>query len=181
MGTKQVRLYKALVAPTINYASAVWFPRTATGRMQIENIQRAFTRRLLDRRQFYYCQRLEKLGLRSVLETSIIHDVHLFYKVQKYEDSRFALYFQKFDFLSNIGSRRRSSRNKHRFHVDKPFRFTSTELENAWYIRTIDVWNSLSEDTVKSNSFNRFKNLFIANDLPTVKHKFCSDFLSHFE
>ena len=175
-----MKLYKACVAPVINYGISVWYPSTNSARLEIENIQRSFTRRFLDRRDYNYLQRMDKLYLRSVKETVLIHDLLLFYQVHRIPQSKFSVYFKNCPFLF-IDVYKRSLRNRdNRFYLSKP-RMISPSFESSWYFRTFDVWNALSENTAGSNSISQFKHRLINNDLPSLRDRFCSDYLSNFQ
>ena len=59
-------LYKALVRPILEYCCLVWYP-TKIGDIQVvENVQRAFTRKIQGMKNLDYWQRLEALDLISL-------------------------------------------------------------------------------------------------------------------
>ena len=140
----------------INYGISIWYPSTDSARIEIENIQRAFTRRFLDRKDYNYLQRMDRLYLLSVRETVLLHDLHLFYQVQRIPQSKFSIYFKNCPYLF-IDVYRRSLRNRNnRFYLSKP-RMISPAFESTWYFRSFDAWNALSENTAGSTSLKQFK------------------------
>ena len=60
-----VRAYKVFVRPLIEYASVTWSPSQKQLINNIENVQRAFTRRLPGLKFLSYRERLENLKLRA--------------------------------------------------------------------------------------------------------------------
>jgi hypothetical protein len=61
-----MRLFKAYVRPTLEYASPVWSPVAVGLTRDLENVQRRFTKRLCGLREMTYEQRLSHLQLESL-------------------------------------------------------------------------------------------------------------------
>jgi hypothetical protein len=61
-----MRLFKAYVRPTLEYASPVWSPVAIGLTRDLENVQRRFTKRLCGLREMTYEQRLSHLQLESL-------------------------------------------------------------------------------------------------------------------
>ena len=76
-------LYKALVRPILEYCCLVWYP-TEVGDIQVvENVQRAFTRKIQGMKDLNYWQRLEALDLMSLQRRRQRYELIHVWKIHK--------------------------------------------------------------------------------------------------
>ena len=62
----QMKLFLMYIRPSLEYASIIWNPREIGANMQLERVQRRFTRRLFGWSAPYYKDRLALLGVPSL-------------------------------------------------------------------------------------------------------------------
>ena len=61
-------LYKTLVRPLLEFSTAAWSPHYVKDRVQLERIQRRFTRMIPELKEMTYEKRLAQLGLWTLEE-----------------------------------------------------------------------------------------------------------------
>jgi len=66
-----LRLYKSLVRPHVDYCSSAWSPHYVKNKIQVEKVQRRFTKMIPEMRNHSYEARLKKLHLWSLEERKI--------------------------------------------------------------------------------------------------------------
>jgi len=127
----------------VEYCSSVWSP-TAVGQInKIESVQRWFTKRLKSLSSLTYNERLIKLGNDRLELRRLRADLLMCYKILHHSVD---LHQQDFFTLSNITRTRGNS-----YKLIVPNSRINTRA-NYFSIRIINVWNQLSDDTVKLNA-----------------------------
>jgi hypothetical protein len=160
------KAYLVYVRPLLEYCSPVWAP-VYTGDiliftsyvlsldeikmniLMIESVQRRFTKRLSGMSHLFYHQRLRKLNLVTLearrLQTDLIT---MFKMLNNYINIDFNDLFQ---ISGNVNTR------GHRFKLVKP-QCQNNVFLFSFACRRIDVWNSLPDRLVNSESIGFFKN-----------------------
>ena len=143
-----VAFFKTYVRPVVEFGSIIFNPQKNCATNQIENIQRRFTKRLPGMYEKTYRERLAALDLETLelrrLKTDLIFCYKLVHLLVDINAETF------FTFASNHYSQRRSHRllmPRYRPNVRKWF----------FAVRTVNVWNALSEDIVSAPSLAIFK------------------------
>ena len=141
-------LYKTLVRPLLEFSTAAWSPHYVKDRVQLERIQRRFTRMIPELREMTYEKRLAQLGLWTLEERRNRADLLEVFKMHR---GLTKIPFERFFELD--GSRRTRGHplklKKHRCSTDLRQHFFSE--------RVINRWNGLSSDIVETKSVNAFK------------------------
>ena len=80
-------LYKSLVKPHIEYCSQAWAPMARHGNwsliLELEGVQRSFTRMIDGLGLMTYRERLDKLNLTTLLERRVRGDLIEMFKIQE--------------------------------------------------------------------------------------------------
>ena len=66
--------FKICVRPMVEYETPVWSPYTVQSITQVENVQRAFTKRLPGLSSFSYVDRMQLLGLQTLEHRRLLAD-----------------------------------------------------------------------------------------------------------
>lgn len=140
-------LYKALVRPHLEYANIITYPRFAAQERMLERVQRRATKQLSELREKSYTERLEELKLPSLHYRFRRGDMIELYKITH------NMYNTQCDLVRLSDSSTRG----HSLKLFKP-RCHLSLRQNIFPFRSIDAWNSLTEDIVQANSLNAFKN-----------------------
>ena len=143
-----VKAFKTYILPILEYCSPVWSPTALVDILRLESVQRSFTKTLPDYSDLTYIQRLNKSGLSSLERRRLYADLTFFYKVihKRIET----------DIINSIILDTTNSARGHSYKV----RHLPTRLNvrlNFFTVRTIRVWNSLSEEVVCSDSVDSFR------------------------
>ena len=140
-----MKMYICYVRPILEYASQVWSPLLKGNIDKIENVQRYFTRRVLNDRNLNYCQRLEFSNLDNLEQRRLKSDLVLFYKM-----------INGITCINLVGSFRIV--NTQRGHVCHLFKYyCRTEKRKLFWInRLVDNWNGLNQNIISSNSVTSF-------------------------
>ena len=146
-----VPLFKALVRPILEYGNAVWSPYMRKDINAIEDVQRLFTKRIMDMNDLDYTDRLSRLRLPSLEFRRLRGDMIEVFKITNhFYDIKTTHSF--FELCEN--STRNNGKKLTKPHVNyKPFQEFFTN-------RIINVWNGLPGNIVNSDSVNSFKNAF---------------------
>ena len=139
-----LKAYKSIVRPHLEYCCQAWAPNARHGNwkiiMEIESVQRTFTRLVEGMDALPYHERLRKLGLTTLLERrmrgDLIESFKILNSINNYGNSFFNL------------SRRTNNL------VARPGRRTVDFFGE----RVIKFWNKLPEYVKNKNSVNSFKN-----------------------
>ena len=136
--------YKALVRHNVEYCCQVWAPNTRHGNwaliLEIESVQRTFTRIIEGMTDLTYKQRLEKLNMTTLLERRMRGDLIETFKI--------------LNGFNNYGQNlfHRSSRTG-----NLTYRSDNTNID-FFSNRVIKYWNKLPEFVKNVNTVNGFKN-----------------------
>ena len=141
-------LFKSLVRPHLEYGSAVWSVIYKKEAVAIENVQRRATKILPNIRNLSYSERLLYLGLPSLQYRRMRADMIQVFKILNGIDSvESDNLFTSTSAPNNRGNSRKLQKRHCRLDIRKYF-FSQ---------RIVNIWNSLSEDTVTATSVNSFK------------------------
>ena len=156
--------YKIYCRPILEYASIIWSPFSKVSKFrslidQIERVQRLFTRRLITRCVGYtnssninyktYIERLVYFKLESLELRRLKIDLTTIFKISNnYTDINIS------DIL-NISNNCRTRGNCKKLNVIHNYDNT---IKNIINIRSVNIWNSLNNDIIKSVSVSSFKN-----------------------
>ena len=139
-------LYKSLIKPHIEYCSQAWAPMARHGNwsliLELESVQRSFTRMIDGVGLMTYRERLDKLKLTTLLERRVRGDLIEMFKIQE----GFVSYGS--DLFGRAG-RTVAARSK-------PHRFTTNETD-FFSQRVLRYWNSLPALVKASESVTSFK------------------------
>ncbi len=144
-----LRLYKTLVRPHLEYASAAWSPHYAKDKKLLERVQHRFTRMFDELRDMEYAARLEILRLWSLEERRNRADlIELFRMARGFSSVPLEAFFER----SASGRTRGHSckLSKMRCRGDVRLHFFS--------LRVVDRWNRLPDSVVRAQTVNAFKN-----------------------
>jgi len=142
-------LYKALVRPHLEYAQAVWHPYKRKHINQIERVQRRATKQIRGLKELTYPQRLQRLGLSTLVYRRLRGDVVEVYQILEgvYDESV-------------SGGILRLSHNTHtRGHRRKLVKSVSRRnlRLHTFSQRVVNPWNSLPESVVTATSLKQFE------------------------
>ncbi|KAI8500176.1 hypothetical protein Bbelb_217420 [Branchiostoma belcheri] len=147
-------LYKSLVRPHLEYATAVWSPRTKRDRDLLERVQRRATKLVSSIAHLSYSERLAVLGLPTLYYRRQRTDVIQLFKITHGIDMVRTNQCK----LCNRMSLTRSSATNTRGHQYKyQVQLAKGQRSNFFYTRAIPAWNRLSESTVSRSTVNQFK------------------------
>ena len=152
-----ISAFKTYIIPLLEYCSPVWSPSTVGDIVRLESVQRAFTKSLkLCNSSMSYSERLLCCGLYSLERRRLFADLSFLYKiVNKLIDIDLGVSIQ---YVSNSVTRGHSRR------LRAPSARINSRL-HFFTVRTIKVWNCLSESTVCSESVFSFKKNLLAENL----------------
>ena len=139
-------LYKSLIKPHIEYCSQAWAPMARHGNwsliLELEAVQRSFTRMIDGLGLMTYRERLDKLNLTTLLERRVRGDLIEMFKIQ--ED--FVCYGA--DLFGRSGRTVAARSKTHRF---------TTRETDFFAQRVLCYWNKLPADVKCSESVTSFK------------------------
>jgi len=138
-----IRAFNVHVRPIVEYCSRVCSPTVVGQINKIESVQRWFTKRLKSLSSLTYNERLIKLRNDRLEFRRLRADLLMCYKILHHSVD---LHQQDFFTLSNITRTRGNS-----YKLIVPNSRINTRA-NYFSIRIINVWNQLSDDTVKLNA-----------------------------
>ncbi len=144
-----LRLYKSLVRPHLEYASAAWSPHYTKDKKLLERVQHRFTRMFEDLKGKEYADRLKVLRLWSLEERRNLADlIELFRMARGLSRVPLGAFFER-----NTCDRTRGhcwKLVKKRCRGDVRLHFFSA--------RVVDRWNRLPDNVVRVETVNGFKN-----------------------
>ena len=137
--------YRSLVRHNLEYCCQVWSPKARHGNwkliLDIEAVQRSFTRAVEGMGNLNYQQRLEKLGMTTLLERRMRGDLIEAFKILNNFNDYGKPFFNLSDRTKNLTYR--------------PGKLTNTDFFSE---RVLHYWNKLPEHVKDKNSVNSFKN-----------------------
>ena len=160
-----IPLYKALVRPVIEYGNAVWCPFKRKLIDKIEKVQQHFTRCIIGMGGLSYSERLEALGLPSLEFRRVRGDIIEVYKILNN-------IYDPVTTSSLLTLADNSVTRAHSFKLLKP-RVTTKHYQSFFSNRVINLWNSLPDFVVSSESVNMLK---YHVDLILDEYKYCVNF-----
>ena len=142
------KAFVAYVRPLLEYNTYVWSPTDIGSINKLERVQRRFTKRIPSVAHLSYHDRLKALGLDSLELRRLRYDLVMMYKIihNLVDLDRDAL------ITVTSSSITRNSLLK----LFKPTSLSSTRCKFLC-VRSINAWNSLSEETRSAQSISRFK------------------------
>ena len=148
-----LRVYKTLIRPFLEYCCQVWSPKAKYGNwatiLEIEGVQRSFTRIIDGLGLLTYRERLEKLGLTTLLERRMRGDLIEVFKIVN----------DHVDYGSNLFNYSSVTKNIRAISVYKG----PSENMNVFSQRVIMFWNRLPRNVKSTKSVNSFKNMLDAH------------------
>ena len=137
--------YKSLVRHNLEYCCQVWAPKTRHGNwkaiLDIEAVQRTFTRAVEGMQDLNYEQRLKKLGLTTLLERRMRGDLIETFKILTGVNNYGSSFFNLSCRTNNL--------------VSRPLHLTNPDFFSE---RVKNYWNKLPEYVKNKNNVNSFKN-----------------------
>ena len=144
-----VRAFKVYVRPLVEYyASTTWSPSYFGQILQIEGVQRHFTKRVPGCLTLSYGERLAKLKLQSLEHRRLIADLVMCFNIVHNNNC-----LDVNDFLT---FNRNTSLRGHSLKLSQP-RVRTNTAKLSCSNRIISIWNSLPNDLVTIQSSNSFK------------------------
>jgi len=132
----------------LEYSSAVWSAHRIDLIKRLEDVQRRFTKKLNGLANLSYAKHLEILGLEALLTRRTKSDLVLCYSVVHGHSCMKPAHF--FVLRSTYITRGRNLK------LFKP-QCSLNVRKYSFAYRVIDIWNSLSSDTVNANSISVFR------------------------
>ena len=147
----KIRLYKAIIRPTLEYATTVWSPSRIAQIVQVEKVQRKFTKFALNwPNNCSYEERLQELKLPTLVWRRRYLDLLMTHRIIHGATEIRQSLFQLQSEHSTLNLRR------HRFAIYKtPFR--SDIYKHHFVNRVVDNWNNLPSDILDIVNFGEFK------------------------
>ena len=142
-------LYKALVRPHLEYANQIWAPYLVKHVVAIESVQRRMTRQVPGLKDLSYEDRLRELCLPTLAYRRLRGDMIELYKIAtgKYDP---AVTAELLDF-SHLQHTR-----GHRYKLVCQ-RANTSKRKNSFFVRTVELWNSLPSVVVEAQSVIAFE------------------------
>ena len=148
-----LRVYKTLIRPFLEYCCQVWSPMGKYGNwdtiLEIEGVQRSFTRMIDGIGLLTYRKRLEKLGLTTLLERRMRGDLIEVFKIVN----------DHVHYGSDLFNYSRVTKN---ILATRVYRGPS-KIANVLSHRVIKFWNRLPRNVKCAKSVNSFKNMLDAH------------------
>ena len=159
-------LFCALVRPILEYASSLWSPYTIKHKKLVENVQRRATKFILDYPQdLTYADRLAKIKILPLEFRRDISDLCLLFKSRT---GAITTDVNKYICTFEPGYQ---SRNYDKNNYNLIIKHKQDYFRNSFFIRTVELWNTLPSHVKSSNSLSIFKSHL---------HKLYSTKLSHY-
>ena len=140
-----LKAYKSIIRPHLEYCCQAWSPNARHGNwkiiMEIESVQRTFTRLVQGLDSLTYQERLKKLGLTTLLERRMRGDLIETFKILNQMNNYGSHFFNLSTRTNNLVARPGGNKNMDFFGQ-----------------RVIRFWNKLPEYVKDKKSVNGFKN-----------------------
>ena len=140
--------FKTYVRPILEYGSTTWSPSYGTQIMQIESVQRHFTKFITGCHHLSYPDRLKFLHLQSLEHRRLLADLIMCYNIIRNHSC-----IDPSDFFTQ--PHYKYSRG-HPFHLSIPLAKLNSR-KHFFSNRIINIWNSLPTEIVLSHSTSAFK------------------------
>ena len=140
-------IYKSYIRPQIEFANSAWFPYRLKDINILEKVQRRATRLVRNVGRLSYIERCKKLGLTSLVERRARGDMIQQFKIFRGKDS---INWVHKPTLSN-------PRGGHRGHMRREIVRVCDQRHYFFNNRIVNLWNSIPDEVVNSNSVNAFK------------------------
>ena len=143
-----LNLYKSMVRPHLEYCSVVWSPYFSKDRVLLEKVQHRFTRLFPDLKKLPYDCRLKQLGLWSLEERRNRADlIEIFKMVKGFSATDWTAFFMPVTDSVTRG---------HNWKLKK--KHSHSNVRHYFFSqRSINRWNSLSQEDIDAPSVNAFK------------------------
>ena len=152
------QMFNVFVRSKLEYASQVWNPQYIGDILQLERVQRNFTKRIPGLYNISYTNRLQRLNI-NTLELRRIHlDLIFTYKVLHNKlqlDS------------NNLFKYKTSVTRGHRLTLRKPF-YNKDIRGHYLSNRIVDLWNALPDYVVSASSISNFKKLLYTDAVTQI-------------
>lgn len=142
-----VLVWKTYLRPLLEYATVVWNPISLRTSLDIERVQRRFTRLVPSVQSLRYHDRLKKLGLESLARRRLIADLVMTYKILFQQTT-----LNPDDFF--VRNPRLSRGHSQKLRKRKAVRIAERQFFGN---RVINDWNSLPQEVVESTSVRVFR------------------------
>ena len=143
-------MYKTLVRPIIDYCIPVWKPHYKKDIVQLERIQKRFTKMVLGCKSLTYTKRIDKLKLTTLEERHLRADMIQVYKILNDKQNVFPKQLLKLN--ERLGRNNSKKLYKFRRRLDGcKYGFTS---------RVVDNCNALPDRVILSEDIMNFKTSF---------------------
>ena len=148
--------YKHLVRPHLEYANTVWYPYLRKHIDSIEQVQRNFTKHIIELKDMTYHERILNLGLPSLEYRRVRGDLIETYKIcHKIYDP--VTTDNLLNFVTNTSSDVPDRRRGHP-HMLSNISPNTNKFKYFFSNRITNAWNSLPSNVVTATSLNAFKN-----------------------
>ena len=148
-----LKLYITYVRPKLEHNTSLWSPSLKGDILQLESIQRSYTRRIFMRCGIpfsSYTDRLKKSNLKSLQYRRSTFDLQLIFKIiNGLSDLNFEDYFTFRRVTYNI----RGNTKK----IDTIYNSKNPNWINSFFVRGARLWNLLPDQICNSKTFNEFK------------------------
>jgi hypothetical protein len=144
------KLFLSLVRPILEYAVELWWPYLCKHMIALENVQRRFTKRILNFSDLSYTERLRRLNTPSIYWRYIRGALICAFKIIRlnYGGPRVA---ENFTLLNSTRTR------GHQWKLART-RVNHVKTKNFFFHKTVPLWNGLPATVVSASSVNAFKN-----------------------
>jgi len=143
----QDTLYKSLVRPHLEYCCQVWSPYLSKDINLIEGVQRRATKLIKNIKHLSYDERLENLGLSRLTTRRVRSDLIQTFKIINGIDKVDKSLFFEIDSGGRRGYSSKLFKKRSRLNIRK----------YAFSNRTVEKWNSLTQDCINCTTINAFK------------------------
>ena len=148
-------MFKTYIRPKIEYNAPIWSPYLKKDVIQLEKIQRHFTKKAFERCNLPnvdYNERLRMLNLLSLENRRIYLDqVFLFNLIHNNYDLAFETFFTL--------KQSKYSLRSHSSQIMIKNEFRTSHWQNSFFVRAPTTWNKLPQNIINAGSLAMFKNL----------------------
>lgn len=146
-------VWKCFLRPLLEYSSDVWNPISLRLSLDIERVQRRFTKLIPSVKHLDYLQRLKSLQLESLSRRRLIADMVMTYSVL-----RELTHLSPDDFFAR--NRRKARGHTWKLYKPKAVRVVERQFFGS---RVVNSWNALPPTVVEAENVLKFKRLLKAH------------------